>query len=705
MSEALPGTRPFGRNETSWNNTFADQYPKQWSMTLAWMQRALREAATIRDRERRHDQTWLWERRQLLRQMVGLDLFASEARAVRLQPTGSQDALYSIAMDNGLAYAGEIRAPDGPVRGVVVFGEAREDSSRTATEVYRQSGFCVICPFLTRETWSFRDDTADDRGRQWYAYHDRELLHFFAFIAGGALAGLEACELHATTAALLPTLGRDGRHPNLVVDMQGSWTLGAVVAAALHPGWADWLVLHEEADLLDHQEADERANTLWGFHRYFDALALLQLAEQTGVLFAETGPTPSAQAARAVAWFGDPAAVPGRRILRRDPEEAVAALQKDWARGEEGAGEETLAFPIPHARSAPRPAVTPEHLYLQAIRSKVAFLEAEHERSRARRERHYDLASLSPEAYRERIRAAVEAVMGPPLPRAADPGVRTRQISAAGPSRLYEVLMESVPGVDVAGYLLIPHGEGPYPAVICQHGLLGRPEELVGLRENWIYYRIARSLAEKGYATFVPFMTWGWGGTPARDRLAKHAYALGVTPNRFEAAQLQAVVDFLQSRPEVLADRIAFYGLSYGGHASVWLGAVEGRLAVVVTAGHFNDWHKKLTSTEISPPLTRPTAYITVEEGLDMFTFDVLNRLGHAEMATLNAPRPYLVENGLWDTVTPTAWVEAEFSRVRKVYEWLGAADKGVLTHFAGPHRIWGEESLFFLREHLRSRA
>src|SRR5207245_1539382 len=122
---------------------------------------------------------------------------------------------------------------------------------------------------------------------------------------------------------------------------------------------------------------------------------------------------------------------------------------------------------------------------------------------------------------------------------------------------------------------------------ICQHGRGGRPESLVGVGSNleegeWIYDRFAQRLAEKGYVTFAPFMNWGWGTTAARDGLVKPAFALGVTPNRLEVAQLHAIVDFLRARPEVVADRIGFYGLSYGGHASLWLGAHERRLAAVV---------------------------------------------------------------------------------------------------------------------------
>jgi dienelactone hydrolase len=281
---------------------------------------------------------------------------------------------------------------------------------------------------------------------------------------------------------------------------------------------------------------------------------------------------------------------------------------------------------------------------------------------------------------------------------------RSRLVVDRPTHAVYQVVLQSVPGIDVAGYLLVPHGTQERPTVICQHGLSGRPEYLAGLEDEWIYDRVAQRLAEKGYVTFTPFMTWGWGGTPGRDALVKRAYALGITPNRFEVAQLQAIVDFLQARPEVQSDRIAFYGLSYGGHASLWLSAHEPRLAAVITAGHFNDWQDKLTNTEITAPLVRPTAYSTVDEGYDMFTYNVLREFSHAELATRFAPRPYMVENGLRDAVTPTAWVDREFARVQEVFAWMGAPQATGLEHFDGPHRIWAEGTFGFLHRHLRDR-
>ena len=79
-----------------------------------------------------------------------------------------------------------------------------------------------------------------------------------------------------------------------------------------------------------------------------------------------------------------------------------------------------------------------------------------------------------------------------------------------------------------------------------------------------------------------------------------------------------------------------------------------------------------------------------------------MNELGHAELATRFAPRPQMIENGLQDSVTPTAWVNREFARTQAVFTWLGATDQVVLEHFPGPHRVWAEGSFRFLDQHLR---
>ena len=585
----LDGTRQTsGRGSTTHN--FTDRYAQQWTATLDWMRKRLKDNAAERDRARTDDPAALGRLRARLAEIAGPDVHRSPVRRRSFSqancenPDDATSFHYRLELENGVRYAGAVRLPAGaPPRAIVYYLGDRTQGTPGSRDLkdrrvgeFLEQGFAVVTPLLAIAARSLREDPE----RRWYAYDDDEVLHFLGFIQGTSLAGMEAAELSETVRALadMPGLPSPDRLP-VALAAEGTPVLSGLVSAALWPGLFDAIVLFDDLERLDHQELDRRSNTLWGFHSSFDSLTVLQLTGEVPVLFAEDGTTASAACARALSWFGDKE----KPVRRCRPGEAARVLAGLLPAGDrqppEGAA---VAAPWSEAE-----ALAPGELYLEVLTSKVALLERMHRAARQRR-----LARRTgPRAEAER-RSEIErdfgAVTGPPLPRSENLNPRTSRVALPGPFDAYQVLIETVPGVDTAGYLLIPHGRKPLPAVICQHGLLGRPDDLVGLSDEWIYYRLARVLAEKEYVVYVPFMNWGWGGTPARDKLAKHAYALGITPNRFEIAQVHAIVDFLQTRPEVDPDRIAFYGLSYGGHASLWLGAAEPRLAAVVTAGHFN---------------------------------------------------------------------------------------------------------------------
>ena len=699
---ALPGTAYLSPARRT---AFYDHYQKQYAQTLAWLQRALAQAAHSRDQERCPTVASHEAKRQWLAQISGVDQCFSAPHRVAQTPVAGGATTYQVQSERGLLYTGLLWEPPPPLAlaGAVILAGEDETTTIQLIAHYQAQGLRVILPCFARSQHSFRDHPQ----RQWYHFTDDELLHLFFFLCGGSLAGLEAAELLTITDALAI---QDGMRLPVVLHLAGRHLLTAVIAAALAPALAQaqsyaLLLLPETVDQLDHQETDERVNTIWGFHTDFDALTLFDLATNTNLLFIEATPTPSACFSRALAWFALQHDHPSRQVERLFKLDNTTLRVPVVQRLVPDAAAMHLFTPAPVPANLDMPLLN--DLYQQALVSKVAYLESLHDAATHQRRQRYDVTTLTPSAYRTRVAESLERVAGPPLPATTDRKAQTRLIDRHPAYDLYEVILESVPGVEVAGYLLTPTNGQPAPAVICQHGLGGRPEALVGINDRleghqWVYDRFAQRLAERGYVVFVPFMNWGWPTTAMRDRLVKHAYALGFAPNRFEVAQLHAIVDFLQARPAVIADRIAFYGLSYGGHASLWLCAHEPRLAAVVTAGHFNEWQTKLLNPELSPPLVRPTAYVTVDEGYDMFNYNVLNELGHAELATRFAPRPQMIENGLQDSVTPTAWVNREFARTQAVFTWLGATDQVELEHFPGPHRVWAEGSFRFLDQHLR---
>jgi dienelactone hydrolase len=81
-----------------------------------------------------------------------------------------------------------------------------------------------------------------------------------------------------------------------------------------------------------------------------------------------------------------------------------------------------------------------------------------------------------------------------------------------------------------------------------------------------------------------------------------------------EQWMLMRVVDYLQSRDEVQADRIGIYGKSWGGRTALYAGAIDERIGVVVTNGHFNDTVPKMLMR--SPHYT---AYLYTKEDYAFF--------------------------------------------------------------------------------------
>ena len=677
-----------------------DAYCDQYGATVAWLDRAL-DAAALHRREGLSSSGAEEASRSWLAQLSGAVLpdLPTASSGAGNGPAGVEPGVWSLHSQPAAVC---LEPVGGAAAGLVLLWRPTVRSVVAAAGQYAAAGLRVVVPLLAGPQRSFVHESR--RGA--IAFNDEELLHLLAFLLGGSLAGLEVNSL----AALAHQFNQEaGRLLPAALDLGGRAHLSAAVTAALCPQQGGrplfaLLVLAAEAHWLDHQALDSRANTIWSFHKHFDALTLLKLARPTHLLFVEEGATPSDLYCRM--RVADTEETSQLRTVSRTGKATLAGAVAGILAG--GQRQSNHSF-VPVA--TPPPAVFLagwEALYRDSIDQRLTELETRLEAADRGRVQRFDRSAISPDQYRERVAQSLARVTGPALPEAEDRRPRTRCVRVTPTHSVYFVLLESVPGIDVAGYLLLPCADaGRRPAVICQHGLGGRPDAVAGLNDEleggWVYDRFAERLVQAGFVTFAPFMNWGWARTGQRDALAKRAFALGFTPNRFEVAQLHAIVDFLQNRPEVDPRRVAFYGLSYGGHASLWLTAEEPRLAAVVTAGHFNHWQRKLTSLEISPPLMRPTAYISVDEGLDMFNYNIGNELGHSELATRHAPRPYCVENGLLDTVTPTAWVEAEFTRVRAVYEWLGADRHAVLDHFPGPHRVWGQGSFAFLHTHLLS--
>ena len=295
--------------------------------------------------------------------------------------------------------------------------------------------------------------------------------------------------------------------------------------------------------------------------------------------------------------------------------------------------------------------------------------------------------------YRGQFRSNVVGV----IPAASlPPDARTRFLGETNGVRRYEVVLDVHRDVFAQGILCVPVDIQPgerRPVVVCQHGLEGRPTDVSDPAVNSQYYhQYGLRLAERGYITFAPQNPY-IGGTKFRQVLHQ-AQPLGLTLWSFIVRQHEAITDWLASQDFVDPERIAFYGLSYGGKTAMRVPVLVDRYCLSICSADYNEWIWKNTSARSAYSYLFNSEY-------DMPEWDLGNTFNYAEMSWLIFPRPFMVERGHDDGVAPDEWVAYEFAKTRRHYVKLGLADRAEIEFFDGPHSIHGVGTFDFLRRHL----
>lgn len=297
------------------------------------------------------------------------------------------------------------------------------------------------------------------------------------------------------------------------------------------------------------------------------------------------------------------------------------------------------------------------------------------------------------EPYRKEFR---EEVIGSWDLAKLDPKPRTRLVYEREKYRGYEVVLDVYEDVIAYGVLLVPKSNEPIakrPCVVFQHGLEGRPTDTI-VKDHPAYHDVSARLAEQGYVVFAPQNLYLF--TDRFRTLQRKSNLLGKTLFSTIIAQHEQLVRWLAARPEVDPNRIAFYGLSYGGKSAMRIPALVPEYCLSICSADFNDWVWKNAST------SSPYSYVWTME-YEIFEFDLGRKFNYAEMATLIAPRPFMVERGHDDGVAPDERVGLEFAKVRRMYaSRLGIPERTEIEWFNGPHTIHGVGTFEFLKKHLQ---
>ena len=276
---------------------------------------------------------------------------------------------------------------------------------------------------------------------------------------------------------------------------------------------------------------------------------------------------------------------------------------------------------------------------------------------------------------------------------------KSRFVRETDKVRIYEVTLDVWEDVFAWGWLCLPKDleEGEKrPIVVCQHGLEGIPEDTLTTDETnrafGAYKAFTLRLAEQGFITFAPHNPYR--GMHAFRTLQRKLNPLGLTLYSVINGQHQRILEWLKAQPFTQPDKIAFYGLSYGGKSAMRTPAVLTDYCLSICSGDFNEWVRKCVSTDM------PMSYVATHE-YEIWEWDMGRTFNYAEMAALIAPRPFMVERGHNDGVGIDEWVNYEFSKVRRLYNKLLIGNRTTIEHFDGPHTIHGVGTYQFLKEKL----
>lgn len=146
----------------------------------------------------------------------------------------------------------------------------------------------------------------------------------------------------------------------------------------------------------------------------------------------------------------------------------------------------------------------------------------------------------------------------------------------------YTINFLAVENERVTAYLYIPTGtaiDQRIPAMLALHETDSLGKGSVDGQGNNINLAYAKELAQRGYIVIAPDYP-SFGESQVHD-FEKDRYESGTMKGIFNHMRC---IDLLQSMPEVDPERIGVIGHSLGGHNSIFVGAFDDRLKVVVSS-------------------------------------------------------------------------------------------------------------------------
>ena len=298
-----------------------------------------------------------------------------------------------------------------------------------------------------------------------------------------------------------------------------------------------------------------------------------------------------------------------------------------------------------------------------------------------------------------------------PMPPPADLSPRVMDSVDTGEFVRHKVLLQTEEDCWMPTYLLVPKSasqQSPAPAILCchGHGAYGKDSVAGVLRKDpprnaeieHYNYDYAAQMARRGYVTIAPdWRSFGERVGYGRDLGGRDICNLHflqellrgrvlLTLNVFDAMR---AIDYVQSRLEVDPQRIGCMGLSQGGTMTTFVTAMDQRIRAADIICYVTPW--------------RHFAY----ERHNFCGSQIIPGLYHyadvPDVAGLIAPRPLLMEAGLYDDCFEYRAVKQGHKQVKRIYRAAGCADRLHIEVFPGAHAFAGGKAFEFFDTYLKA--
>jgi len=298
----------------------------------------------------------------------------------------------------------------------------------------------------------------------------------------------------------------------------------------------------------------------------------------------------------------------------------------------------------------------------------------------------------------EKQRRKLYALLGKLPPRHHGISAKTVSVSEK-PAYILEKLVLDLNGLEpVPAWFLRPKSfSGKAPAVLYNHYhggkyKLGKNEILEGKPDRSLP-SYAEVLTGLGYCALC-MDAWAFGERSTRTEMDifKEMLWKGRVMWGMMVYDSLRGIDYLVSRPEVDAARIATLGMSMGSTMAWWVAALDERVKVTVDLCCLTDYQALLETNG----LKGHAIYYFVPSLLEYFTTAGIN--------ALIAPRPHLGLAGNLDPLTPPAGLDRIDRELKQVYAGFGKPQNWKLLRYDVGHTETPEmrkEVVAFLKERL----